>query len=547
MKIHALHTSQSVWGKQAAFQSVLATPIYQPYRQTMAPHYLRFKHFQPKLDPKIQEGFLHFSLESHFFHSAYRMQYTQNVLEFSTGTATELTLLNEPYTPTVQAISLGYKARSQVVNLSSSSLEEFSRPDLHFFHLSYFGHMREHGYQRARFEFLSDTTVSLLPQYTQTGELLIGFANLQPQESVSVFFQVSEGSANPERNQEQVQWSVLCDNYWKPLARNHVVLDTTNQLLTSGIISFVIPQEATTTNSILPSGLLWIKGGITTHVDAVSQFIDVHANGLEVKFLDQGNDPEHLQTSLPHGTITGLKHGISPIKGIRQPSASFGGSPTEGSSSFYTRVSERLRHKNRCITPWDYERMILDQFPAVHKVKCIPHAREGSWLAPGHVMIVVIPDLRNQNRMNPLEPKVSANLLSNITAYLDTKTSTSLTSQQLHIKNPLYQQIQLDFKVHFHRGYEFNFYSGQLNQQLIRFLSPWAFHQEEDIGFGGTIYKSVVLDFIEELPYVDYITDVHMYTLIENEPNSIDVQQATPSRPDAILVSVPQHRIEPVL
>ena len=36
---------------------------------------------------------------------------------------------------------------------------------------------------------------------------------------------------------------------------------------------------------------------------------------------------------------------------------------------YYTRVSERLRHKNRAIQLWDYEHLILQNFPHLYRVK----------------------------------------------------------------------------------------------------------------------------------------------------------------------------------
>jgi len=119
-----------------------------------------------------------------------------------------------------------------------------------------------------------------------------------------VLFQVAEGSADPDLGQEDISWSVLCDNYWKPLETSEVALDTTNQLLTSGVITFVIPSEATTDNTILPADQIWIKAAVAENVTAVCQLIDVAANAVEAQFDDRGNDPAHLQTSLEAGTIT---------------------------------------------------------------------------------------------------------------------------------------------------------------------------------------------------------------------------------------------------
>jgi hypothetical protein len=64
-----------------------------------------------------------------------------------------------------------------------------------------------------------------------------------------------------------------------------------------------------------------------------------------------------------------------------------------------------------------------------------------------------------------------------------------------------------------------------------------------DISFGGKIYKSVLLDFVEELGPVDYVTDFKMNSYIESQAQ-IDVNEAFPEAPDAILVSDYTHIVK---
>ena len=525
MSVNALRASRSRWAAIAANALVLKSPVLSSFKTSA---------------PQSAGGFITLSLEKDFLHSTYRQKYVGYVVAQDAGS---LALLKEPYTPAIESISLSYKADSDEVNVASVKLEDFANLDAQFFHVAYFGQMHEHGYQRNQFSFLADKSVSLLPVYENEGELLVGLSNLNPRDSVSVLFQVAEGSADPELTQEKIVWSALCDNYWKPLGSEGVVLDTTNQLLTSGIIKFVIPAEATTQNTILPSNRIWLRAGVARNVTAVGQLIAVAANAVEVQFRDQGNDPRHLMSALEAGSITKLKNGLAAVKTVKQPYASFGGVSEEIDNDFYRRVSERLRHKDRCITPWDYERIILEAFPRVHKVKCIPHAREGGWLAPGCVLIVVVPDLKNKiavglglentNTMDPLQPKVDADTISRIAEFVRRRTGMQV---QVKVKNPSYQRIQLDFKVKFRTGYEFNRYREELNRQLIGFLSPWAFASGRSISFGGKVYKSVLLDFVEELPPIDYVTDFKMYNYLEGAAK-IDVNEAHPETPDAILVS----------
>ena len=107
--------------------------------------------------------------------------------------------------------------------------------------------------------------------------------------------------------------------------------------------------------------------------------------------------------------------------------------------------------------------------------------------------------------------------------------------------NPDYEEVILDFKVKFYFGLDENLYAAKLNTDVINYLSPWAFNRNADIDFGGILYKSVVIRFIEELPYVDYIADFKMH-FTASGPANPDVLEAGNSK--AILVSAKQHLID---
>lgn len=320
--------------------------------------------------------------------------------------------------------------------------------------------------------------------------------------------------------------------------------DTTRQLLTSGVVGLVIPREATRENTFLPPGPIWLRAAVARDVVAVSQLIAVAANAVEVQLQDRGNDPAHLTAPLPAGRIAKLKTPVAAVKSVQQPYASFGGSPAETDAALHARAAERLRHRSRCLTAWDYERIVLASFPGVHKVKCIPHAKDGAWLAPGHVLVVVVPDLRNKNAVDLLQPRVDADTINQITEHLQRRAGMMV---RLQVKNPRYQSIRLDFKVRFLPGYEFNSYRRQVEEELIRFLSPWAFDATRPISFGGKIYKSVLLDFVEELEPVDFVTDFRMYSSTSEAGPLRDIGEVQAETPDAILVSAPAHTIVEVI
>lgn len=111
------------------------------------------------------------------------------------------------------------------------------------------------------------------------------------------------------------------------------------------------------------------------------------------------------------------------------------------------------------------------------------------------------------------------------------------------VNSPSYQNVRLDFKVKFLRGREPEIHLQLLKRELTAFLSPWAFDAHRPISFGGVVYRSVLLDFVEERDYVDYATDFKMYSYTGTAsfgPDLVEVQARTP---DAILVSDAAHDV----
>jgi hypothetical protein len=522
--VYALSRARTAWGRLLAQKMVLRHPTSQSFLQ------------QP---PEARPGFISLALGRGFLHQEYRQQSVARIIDRLENS--KLPLLKEPYTPTLQGLVLSYTAHTTEVAVSSTSADDFAQLDVQFFHVGPFGQMRDHGHQRAAMGFVGDPQVPLVPVYEQRGELLLGLADLAAGDSVSVLCQVAEGSANPDVPAQPPQWHVLCDNYWKRLGAEGVVRDTTNRLLASGVVTFVIPAEATVENTIMPPGYIWLKAATAQDPESTSKMVDVAANAVELGWVmaSEAAAATHLATALPAGTIAKLSTPIEQVTKVAQPFASFGGAPREDEEGLRTRAAERLRHRDRAVAPWDYERLVLDAFPSVHRVKCIPHAKPGAWMAPGHTLIVVVPDLRNRNAPDPLRPKTDADTIVRITDMLRARMP---GQAQIAVKNPAYQRIRVSCKVRFHAGYEFNFYRGETVSAIIQMLSPWAFDARRPLTFGGRVYRSTLLNAIEDLPFVDYLTDFTLLTGADGGPLT-SVEYAEPQTPDAILVSDRTHEI----
>lgn len=450
----------------------------------------------------------------------------------------------------------------------------------------------------------------------QEGMLFIGLEKLQPLQSISMLFQFAEGSAeNEDDDPPTINWSYLTYNEWRPLKAENIVSDGTYGFQTTGIIKIDIPADASAYNTIITNGLIWLCASVTKNANRIPQLIDIVTQAVEAKFKDQNNDPSHFDNVLPAASITKLSTPVAEISKVQQPFASFDGKHQEAGKEFYTRVSERLRHKRRAINAWDYEHLVLNRFPSIYKIKCITHTDPnclctnkslttvnsvlpktvlfngdnvtmaaslnmvadevnknpllnitlighgshasanvenvvnayadgnlggipifkidlsrisvktveegnnisvdiietenccGPQIAPGHVLLIPIANLKNRNAANPLQPKTSRRTLIEIQEYLK-----KLTSPFVHVyaKNPVYEQIIVSFKVQFYAGIDKGYYMKKLNDEIVHFLTPWAFDENAEVTFNQKIYASSIINFIEERSYVDFITDFIM-------------------------------------
>ena len=486
----------------------------------------------------LKQGFLRLELSNPadaFGHAVYPQVYIDWIVKYN-GTGKQP---RRPYTPTIKSLSCNYIATARVDGES---------------HL--FLHIHPFGYRYQEIVKANKDKVkafSLLPSVLKTDKngymqaaLHVGTGEVEPGQTVSILFQVAEGTEDSSVDvPDVIEWHYLStDGSWKAL-EDYIIEDTTNSLLTSGIIRLSIPEDASLEHTLMPQGMRWIRVSISDRYRAFPLMVDVVAQAGVATFKNMGNDPFHLASPLPSGSITKPVRSDSSIKKITQPYPSFGGRMREAPQEFYRRVSERLRHKNRAITVWDYERLVLEEFPFIYKVKCLPHTEEANELSPGAVKVVVVPDITKQQGIDPFKPMVSNNNRKRIKELLEALSSGFV---KVSVENPVYEAVRVDCKVAFGKGFDENYYKKQLEEDLKRFLAPWAFEDGRELTFGGSLHRSMVVGFMENLHYVDHVMDVTL-SVVDEEGNAQQGRGGTSeivlSKPWAVLTTHGEHGVEP--
>lgn len=287
-------------------------------------------------------------------------------------------------------------------------------------------------------------------------------------------------------------------------------------------------------------------------MEAVCKFLGIHVQALKAVLTDYENSGTVFLENTPKETISKAYDTISNVKKIIQPYASFGGKITEPDSSLYMRSSERLRHKNRAITTWDYERIVLEEFPEVFRLKALNHYRYDtkiSNVSAGYVTLIPIAKSSNSDNIN-WKPLLSLNKMLLIKERLGKIAS---PHARINVKPPRLEKVKIQFKVKFHHqeGMDTRLYIAELINTINEYLSPWAYDQTE-VNFANEIEFSSIIQLIDNQSYVDYITDFKVSQYILNENNEVvggaiqNLNKITPQTDFTLFIPNESHQVQEI-
>jgi len=460
-----------------------------------------------------------------FQHTLYNDLFVKQALTTTEGIK-ELKV-SAPYQPKLKSLKLSYTAEANIV------LEErTTNDDQHVFHIHPFGYRAQQ----------IDAGITLLPQYQDNGSLFIGVSQCVPPQVMNILFQLAEGTADADIRKPTVTWSYLKNNEWITMDSSTIISDTTNGLLNSGIVRIRMPEDATTGGTMLSDQLHWFKISVAKDIQGITDTIAIKTQAVQAVLISDQVAATHFTSPLKEESITESQEFIPQIKSVSQPFTSSQGKPVEKGSSFNQRISQRLRHKNRALTMWDYEHLVLDAFPEIYKVKCLPAIKE-----LGKVTITVVPDIRKSLPFHPFGPKVAANTLAKIQKFLDKRAPDVV---EMSVRNPTYLQVVTRCTIKFNSGLDAIFYKAKLIEEIKRFLSPWAFDDAQNIHLGGTLDAGVLVNFIAERSYVDFVANLKLFQSTSGE-NFTDVMSlphqknaVIPNEPNMVIVSAANHFID---
>lgn len=464
---------------------------------------------------RSRSGFVRIQLAQPWYgfgHRQYPMLLVDSLAQKIKKKNREVTI-NEPYTPLIESITLNYQS-SETIQLRKDLLQDQNQRGA-FYHIHPFGVQRAQGKKQSQ----PDRNGFLLPRIEGQGSLYLGLQGNPKNKQISLFFDLAEDGELSLDGDSDLQWSFLADDEWRVVDPLNKISDTTEGFLNSGVINLLIPKDINLNYCQMPAGYYWIKVSCFKNAARFASLKSIHCNTIKVARHFNG-DPSSVE-SIPQGSIQQARSYLPGVKSIKQwiaskpdlglPRHDVASAPTEINAQQVTRLGERLKHKQRAITPWDYERLILEEFPELEAVKCFPNRvyNELHQSKPGRVLIAVVPKADKLEMILQKVPTVNGPLLRKIVLFV-TRLMPSQVS--VEVKNPLVDRIKIHCSIKLAAGISQGYAINHLNQALNQYICPWTEGNYQSY-FNWKIQKSELEAFIRAQECVEYVTNFSMLKL----------------------------------
>ncbi len=432
----------------------------------------------------------------------------------------EPVIVQPPYTPSADKITLNYTSQVIFTTQPQTTTQQHQ-----LFHIQPLG--------RPQVNQPDTLRMTLLPEFSQLGYLYLGLSDFSTPGRCTLYFQLDSVDGRNINDNPKVRWSYLQGDTWEPFDKTgsqaRIIEDSTLRLQDSGLITFDLPEIQT--QHYIGDNRLWLR--FTISEDSVtetgkpanySRMRFIAAQGVCVELVGTDIAASHYDQPLPAESITELVEAEPGIVSIAQPYPSFAGKPAEDSTVLPIRASERLRHKNRALTAWDYEHLVLAAFPELYLSRCFRNEDQAT------TTLLVVPINHDPDI---LQPKVPLYLKQNITDYVKT---ISPSGHDIQVIDPEYIEIQLKTIVKVDENYDGDKVRVQVSEKINEHMTPWNRGADQSRLLSDQINLTEIAEAIERLDPVLGVAKVEIHDQFpETADGTLNTRQ--------IFVPVKQHEV----
>lgn len=360
----------------------------------------------------------------------------------------------------------------------------------------------------------------LYPSLAYNGYLFLQLANVNPGYTLNLYFELAGGNPD-EPGVGGINFFYKSDKGWNPLP---VLADSTIGLTCSGLVTVNIPGDI--------ADDYWLAFTTLSKPSSFAQTVYVQTNGIEaqrVTVMQQGP-----VVHIPANTIIKTKDAVPQIGALFQPFASTGGKAAEDDVAANTRISQRLKTKDRAVTQEDYYRLVRVHFPDIYFSSAFVDEQARA------ITVCVARSINNWTDAGAFLPVVSKCRKEKIRAFL------------LQRANPFYdikvtdfewQYIQVSATVTLLPGFESNSVSANIAHSLNLYLSPWIRNDGQRSFNSQSLSNGQVSGFLSGLSGVAVVTDVSFSTVNGKKKAGPGLAKVTPLSQKALFVPGINHII----
>ena len=407
-----------------------------------------------------------------------------------------------PYAPQLQRFSLNYRARADIYTRQDPAPGSQDR----LLQLYPFG-------QRQSYPSAERSAVRLLPYFAHQAYVCLGLSGDDISGQLSLLFDIEPARGSSDTVPENaLQWQYLHNDQWQDLPRQALLSDSSFGLTCSGVVQLQLPHSLQQQHQLMPAGLGWLRLCCGAHSRRYGRVRRILTNAVPVEALDTQRQLSVQQLAAAEPLQWQCQRKLPGLAQLDYllPLQSAGQQESDGAR--VQRIAERLSHKQRACTPYDYERLVLQAFPQLAKVKCFANANlQQERLTAGHLLLVVLAKVPQCLHQRCGQALVSGELLRQIKHYVSQLASPFAA---VEVANPGFEQLQVRCAVKLNSLRQSGDGLQLLQQELSDYLCPWT-NDGHSARFGWELRPQLLQSFIQQRPYIDYVTDFSVLHISE--------------------------------
>lgn len=202
--------------------------------------------------------------------------------------------------------------------------------------------------------------------------------------------------------------------------------------------------------------------------------------------------------------IKTLKSAVSGVDKVFNPAAADGGADTATTDEMLEIGPAIISHRNRAVTPQDFEWLAREASRKVVKVKCLPNTNNNGQKETGWVTVIIVPE------STEAMPCPSIELRKKVRQYLEAHSANTLASKKhINVGSPSYVEISVSVDVFATSIDKASQAERDVKKELDAFFHPLTGGPEgKGWDFGRDVSASDIYALLEKIDGVDHVENL---------------------------------------